>query len=86
MTMREISALIEAVFEFNRESVKHMASAEFQTNPKDGGVIWFWVFDLDNLEHGTGIEFSIAIKSSEDALEACKRLADVIAEEKSRTA
>lgn len=86
MTMREINQLLEAVFEFNREAVKHTASVEFSANPKDGGVVWLYVFNLNSDGLADDVKLNVAIRSGKDSLEACKKMADVIAEEKSSAA
>lgn len=83
MTMREINQLIEAVFEFNREACEHSASVKFRDNPKDGGRVWLWVSDEYGDPHTIEVVgFHMALSAGEDIRNACKRLADVIAEEK----
>lgn len=81
MTRRDIMELVEATFEFNREAVSHHAETEIRIIA--GSVkIWVWIYEIDNKDNS---EYVLG-NDRASMLEACEKMADVIAEEKSRTA
>lgn len=81
MTMTDITQLIEATFEFNRDAKFHHAETEIRIIA--GSVkIWVWIYEIDNKDNS---EYVLGDDRS-SMMEACEKMAAVIAEEKSRTA
>lgn len=77
VTRRDIMELVEATFEFNREATFHHAETEIRISA--GSVkIWVWIYEVDNKDNS---EYVLG-NDRASMLEACEKMAAVIAEEK----